>query len=418
MTTTEPGTRRVVVTGIGAVTSIGTGREPFWRALLAGQSGVSRVESFDVSELSVSIGAQVLDFDPGAFMSRRSVVDCGRASQLAIAASRLALEDAGLDPLALDEVRPLILIGTTMGESDAQEALTQAMTLNGDDSAARADVLRLPDSLVALNVAHELEMEADCSVFATACAAGNYAIGHGYDMIESGAATMVLAGGSDAFSRVSFIGFSRLNALAPRCCQPFDKNRQGIVIGEGAGVLILESLDHALARGATVYAEVLGYGLSCDANHMTIPHVDGIIQVVENALHSCGVAPEQVSAICAHGTGTPANDRAEWQALRHVFGERAGRIPVNSIKSMLGHTMGAASALEAIACVLTIHDGHIPPTINFETPDEECPADCVPNTMRSIDADIVLNNAFAFGANNAATVFARYRHEPHTRAVD
>ena len=408
--------RRVVVTGLGAVTSIGTGREPFWRALLAGTSGVSKVQGFDVSQLDVDIAAQIHDFDAAAYMSSERAASCGRASRLGIAAARLALEDAGLTPSKLGAASPAVLIGTTMGESDVQEKLTETMARQGFESAERSDVLRLADSLIALNIAAELELDADCGVFATACAAGNYAIGDGFDRIRAGLNDLVLAGGSDAFSRVSYAGFARMNALAPGRCQPFDKHRQGIVIGEGAGVVVLEALEHARARGARIDAEVLGYGLSCDAHHMTIPHAGGIRRVMQDALEQAGLGPGAVSAISAHGTGTPMNDKTECEAIHAVFGDRSRTIPVNSIKSMLGHTMGAASALEAIACILSLAEGLLPPTINYETPDEECPIDCVPNRMRAFQPEVVLNNSFAFGANNACTVLGRYRPEPRPAA--
>lgn len=241
----------------------------------------------------------------------------------------------------------------------------------------------------------------------TACSAGNYAISYAADLLRSGKADVMVAGGADPFSRIAFTGFSRLFALAPEKCQPFDKNRQGTLVGEGAGVLILEPLESARARNATIYAEVLGYGLSCDGHHMTIPETEGIRRVMRRALEDSDIKPEDVDYISAHGTGTPANDRAECAAIHDVFGSYADTLPVSSIKSMLGHTMGAASALEAIACVLAVFHDQVPPTINFETPDPECDVDCVPNSSRYHQTRIALNNSFAFGGNNASIVFTK-----------
>jgi 3-oxoacyl-[acyl-carrier-protein] synthase II len=206
------------------------------------------------------------------------------------------------------------------------------------------------------------------------------------------------------------MGFNRLLAVAPKRCQPFDRDRKGMMLGEGSGVLLLERLDHAQARGAMIYAEVLGYGLSCDANHMTIPSVDGISRVIRSALEDAKVRPNEIDYISAHGTGTPANDRTECAAIRAVFGEQTDILPVSSIKSMIGHTMGAASALEAIACALVVKNDRLPPTINFETPDPECSIDCVPNRSRSHRVSIALNNSFAFGGNNACVVFQKVGH--------
>jgi 3-oxoacyl-[acyl-carrier-protein] synthase II len=244
----------------------------------------------------------------------------------------------------------------------------------------------------------------------TACAAGNYAIGYAFDCIRSGTADTMLAGGSDAFSRIPYTGFARLGAIAPERCQPFDKNRQGMVPGEGAAVLVLEKADAARARGATIYAEVKGYGLRCDAHHMTAGHPegDGAIRAMEAAIADAEVALDDIDYISAHGTGTPTNDRIESLALHRLFGDRAKSLPMSSIKSMLGHTMGAASAIEAAACSLALHTGIVPPTINYEEPDPECEVDCVPNQARKIDPRVVLNNAYAFGGNNACLCLARW----------
>jgi len=265
-----------------------------------------------------------------------------------------------------------------------------------------------PGFMIAAQVAAKLCLKGKVLIIPTACAAGNYAIAYGMDLISFGRCDTVLAGGVDPFSRIAFTGFNRMFAAAPERCQPFDKNRKGMVVGEGAAVLVLESLECALDRNAKIYAEILGYGTSCDAHHMTIPSVDGISRVMQNALANACIRPSDVDYISAHGTGTPANDKTECSAIGRVFGNKAKTVPVSSIKSMLGHTMGAASALEAISCVLAVDDGWIPPTINYETPDPECEVNCVPNQSIRASVDIALNNSFAFGGNNACVVFGKY----------
>jgi 3-oxoacyl-[acyl-carrier-protein] synthase II len=249
-------------------------------------------------------------------------------------------------------------------------------------------------------------LQGDSVIVATACSAGNYAIGYAFDKIRSGAVEIALCGGSDVQCLKNFGGFFRIGALAPEKCQPFDRDRKGILPGEGAGVLVLESLDRAQARGAEILAEVLGYGTSCDGTHIMSPDKDGIVACALDALQRSGVRPEQVDYICAHGTGTPANDVVETAAMREVFGDSLP--PMSGIKSMLGHTMGAASALSAIACVLSLKHGFLPPTIHFSTPDPECTLDCVPNRSRAAKPRIAQNNAFAFGGNNAIVLFKRW----------
>jgi len=241
----------------------------------------------------------------------------------------------------------------------------------------------------------------------TACAAGNYAIGYGFDQLQLGRADVMIVGGADAMSRIAFTGFNRLFAMAPDKCQPFDKNRKGMMVGEGAGMLILEALESALKRKAPIYAEILGYGMSCDAHHMTIPEVRGVARVMKSALGSTGVKPEEVDYLNAHGTGTVPNDKTESAAIWQVFGDYTPSLAVSSIKSMTAHTMGAASALEAIATVLAVKNDLIPPTINFETKDPECDIDCVPNTARKKKVHIALSNSFAFGGNNSTLILKK-----------
>jgi 3-oxoacyl-[acyl-carrier-protein] synthase II len=257
-------------------------------------------------------------------------------------------------------------------------------------------------------VASEVDFRGPNIMIPTACAAGNYAIAYAFDALRSGRADVMLAGGADCFSRITYSGFSRLGAIASERCQPFDRNRQGMVPGEGAGVVTLETWENAAARGARVYAEVAGYGLSCDADHMTAADGDGAARAMFQALADSGHRPEDVSYVSAHGTGTPTNDRVESAAVRTVFGDHANRLPMSSIKSMIGHTMGAASAIEAAVCALALHEDKVPPTINFAEPDPECHADCVPNVARDMRVDVAMSNAYAFGGNNASLMLRKW----------
>ncbi len=400
----DPG-RRVVVTGLGVVSSLGIGVEDFWRNLIAGKSGISEIESFDTSAYTVHKGGEVKDFRPTDFIDRRRIPRLGRASQMAIAASRLAMEVA---QLAKDEVAAAgVFLGTTMGESNLIEEMNVNVVKDEVDTIRLSNIFLYPTNSISVNVAIELGCGGHNVMFTTACAAGNYSISYAFDLIRTGEFDVIFAGGSDAFSRIAFTGFNRLLAMAPEKCQPFDKNRKGMMLGEGAGVLLLESLDGARRRKANIYAEVLGYGLSCDAHHMTQPSEEGVARCMSKALLEAGVVSEEVDYISAHGTGTPQNDRVECAAIGKVFGDRARKIPCSSIKSMLGHAMGAASALEAISCCIAIKGGIIPPTINFEMQDEDCDIDCVPNQARKSDIEVSLNNSYAFGGNNNVVVFKR-----------
>lgn len=400
--------RRIVVTGLGVVTAIGIGKDEFWKAALAGKNGISPITSFDTKDFPTHNGGEIRNFRPEMFISRKKAEFMGRASQLAVAASRLAVEDAHLDLSGLPKEKCGICFGTTMGEVQVLQQLDDAWIKSGIDALDVAGILQTPCSVVVVNLARELNFKGPGFVIANACAAGNFSIGRAYDIIRLGRADVVLAVGADAFSRIAFTGFNRMLAIAPDKCQPFDKNRKGMMVSEGAGALILEPLDNALARNARIYAEILGYGISCDAHHMTAPLSEGISRAIKNALKESNIRAEEVNYINAHGTGTPANDKEECLAIKSVFLGSARNIAVSSTKSMLGHTMGAASAIEAAVCCLAVQNGLIPPTINYETPDPECGIDCVPNVFRKAKVDIALNNSSAFGGNNACLVLKKF----------
>ncbi len=402
--------RSIAVTGLGLATPIGLGRETVWPGLLAGRSGFRPVASFDTSRHAAHLGAEILDFDPAPWVRRRPG-SMGRASQLAVAAARMALADAGLDPedrSALPPDRAGVAMGTTSGEPLEIEHLDDLMLADRLAELKGELAGRYPCHLIAARVASELGFSGPNQMIPTACAAGNYAIAHAFDTLRAGRADVMLAGGADSFSRITYTGFAKLGAIAPEVVRPFAKNRKGMIPGEGAGVIVLEPTERALSRGARIYAEVAGYGLSCDAHHMTAAHPegDGPARAMERALRSAGLAPDEVSYVSAHGTGTPTNDKLETLAVHRVFG-RGTRVPISSIKSMIGHTMGAASAIEAAVCALAIHEGWVPPTMNYDEPDPECDLDCVPNQARRMPVEIAMNNAWAFGGNNASVIFRR-----------
>ncbi|MBI4699468.1 MAG: beta-ketoacyl-[acyl-carrier-protein] synthase family protein [Nitrospirae bacterium] len=402
--------RRVVVTGIGIVSSVGIGKDDFWKSIISGKSGISKVTSFDTKELRCHYAGEIRDFNPEEFIGKRKIPFLGRTSQLAISATSLALKDAGLSLKDLNKERTGVLAGTTMGERPLEESI-DVWVNEGADKISKTKILLSSANNISANIAIHYNLQGMNFLIPTACAAGNYAIGYGFDLIRRGDLDCAVAGGADSFSKLAYSGFHRLYAMSPERCQPFDKNRKGMLIGEGAGILILESLESALERNADIYAEIIGYGLHCDAYHMTTSDVDGLEKVMRKALKDAHIREDEVDYICAHGTGTPGNDKVESAAIRRVFKEQRKTLPVSSIKSMLGHTMGAASAIEAAACCLVVKEDIIPPTINFETPDPKCDIDCVPNTARTKRVDIALNNGFAFGGNNSCLVVKKYMRE-------
>ncbi|MBI5210322.1 MAG: hypothetical protein HY927_10160 [Elusimicrobia bacterium] len=396
--------RRVAVTGLGVLSPVGRGKERFWEALLAGRTAFSPVESFDTAGWRTSIGAEIKDFEPRT------------ASAFAMEACREALGDAGLGDAgrdaSWDAARTGVALGTTSGEATIVDGLMRRRSQDGASAAAAAFAaacLEHGPASVPAAVARSLGLGGPNAMLTTACAAGNFALSWAYDKVAEGRADAMLAGGVDVFWRLSYAGFSRLLAIAARGCTPFSKGRGGLIPAEGCGVLVLEDWERAAARGARVYAEMLGYGASSDAFHVTMPSVEGVGRAIRACLDACGLRPEDVDYISAHGTGTHANDRTETAAIKAVLGERARSVPVSSIKSMLGHAMGAASALEAVASCLAIRTGDLPPTAGFTGGDPDCDLDYVPNVSRRADPEVVLSNAFAFGGANCVVAFAKPR---------
>ena len=399
----------MVLTGFGVFSSIGVGAADFAEGLRSGRSGAKPIKAFDTKGFAHANGCEIVDFQPERWIRTLDAEELGRASQFSVAAARMAIEDADLDVDVLRRQRGLISIGTTDGESFDLDQLVESQIRFGPEQMDSTIARRVRAGRLSAAVAHELGLtDVEAVTIPTACAAGNYAVGYGYDALRSGDVDIALCGGADAACRKTFTGFYRLGTVAPEVCRPFDKDREGILTGEGAGILLMESLESALARGARIYAEVLGYGLACDALHPVAPDRDSIARTIEIAHRNAGVTPDQIDFVSAHGTGTKANDITEAGAIRQVFGEDAMPRTV-SIKSMIGHSMGAASAVSAAACALAITEGFIPPTINHRETDPECAVDCVPNEAVAAELTIVQNNALAFGGNNAVLILGAFR---------
>ena len=395
------------VTGAGVVSSVGLGRKDFYRSLQEGKSGVSKVESFDTSQLGRDYAGEVKGFRPEDHLTQAEQRRTGRCSAMTLAAMRMALADAGLAEDGVRGPRTSVVLGTTMGEADVIADLDHGWIAKGPSGVSRTTLPKYGSTLLPIHVARAIGAQGMTLTLPGACAAGNYAIGFGADLIRGGRADVVVAGAAEILQELQYSGFVRLSAVAPLVCQPFDLNRQGLIIGEGAALLILESEEHAVRRNANVLAEIGGYGITCDAYHITRPHPDavGSVAAMRLALRHSGIRPEDVDFVNAHGTGTRANDATEAKVMKDVFGDR--RVPISSMKSTLGHCMGAASALEAVGCLMTIETGVYPPTMNFETKDPECDVELVANVARKGPANILLNNSLAFGGYNAVACFAK-----------
>lgn len=408
--------RRVVVTGLGTYTSLGSSVEELWGNLLAGTSGVSMIERVDVSDITTKIAAEVKDFDVTEFMSTRDARRMDRSSQFFWVATEQALEDAGLayeedDPEAL---RAGVLAGTGIGGIETMEEQMEVLADRGPSRVSPFGIAKIISNMAGGVASIDFNLYGPNATTVTACAASANAIGDAAAVIARGAADVMVAGGGEAsITRFALAGFAAARAMSTRnddpegASRPFDLTRDGFVMGEGAAVLILEELEHARARGAHIYGEVLGYGMSADGYHITLPRPGGAgaARAMATAMDDAGLGPSQIDYINAHGTSTPANDMTETTAIKTAFGDTAYDIPVSSTKSMTGHLLGAAGAIESLACLLAIRDGVLPPTINYETPDEECDLDYVPNEAREVTITTAMTNSFGFGGHNVSLVF-------------
>jgi 3-oxoacyl-[acyl-carrier-protein] synthase II len=408
--------RRVVVTGLGVVSPVGVGVDAFWDALVRGESGIGPITRFDATNLPVRIAGEVRGFDPLAHLPRRDVVRTDAFIQYAMVAARQAVADAKLDLEGRSE-RVGVSLGSAMGGIPLLMAMYDVLQREGPEAVSPYAMPGFLPNMAAGWVSMRTGARGPIGAASTACAAGNQAIGDAFRAIQRGDADVMLAGGADALVHpVVIASFYALRALSARndeprrASRPFDRERDGFVLAEGAGVLVLEELGAARARGAHAYAELVGYGLTADAHHPTAPSTDGPTRAMKLALADAGLAPEDVDYVNAHGTSTPHNDTNETNALKQVFGSHARRLLVSSTKSMTGHLIGAAGAVEAIATALAVERDLIPPTINYETPDPECDLDYVPNHARRATVRAAISNAFAFGGTNAILAFRKARH--------
>jgi 3-oxoacyl-[acyl-carrier-protein] synthase II len=407
--------RRVAVTGLGAVTPVGNDHRSTWESAVAGRSGIDFISSFDASGFPVRIAAEVKGFDPAGVVGPKEARRLDRNVLLAVAAAAEALGDAGLDG-AYDPARVGVLFGTAIGGVSGIAEQHELLRGRGAD---RVSPYFIPSVLVDAasgQIALSFGLRGPNYAPVSACATGSTAVGEAAELIRRGDADAVLAGGAEAcLHPLILAGFCAMRGLAaeeeypPRASRPFDATRAGFVMGEGACVLVVEELEAARARGATVYAEVLGYGASNDAHHLAQPDPEsvGVAEMMRAALDRAGVEPERVGYINAHGTSTPLGDAAETRAIKEVFGDHAYRLAVSSTKSVMGHCFGAAGAIESMMCVLALHEGVLPPTINYETPDPECDLDYVPNEARRVQVEVALSNAMGLGGHNACVLFGR-----------
>jgi len=407
--------RRVVVTGIGAVTPLGTGAEKAWQRLLNGESGVGPITKFDTSAFSVRIAAELKDFDAQDFMEKKRVRRTDPFIHYALAATSMAIEDSRLSINEHNAPRVGVVIGTCIGGMLTYEKNVVTLREEGPDRISPFFVTGFIPNMALAEIAIAYGMKGPSQCVVTACATGGNAIGDALRHIQRGDADAMIAGGSDAYILpVGIAGLGRMGALSTRndeperASRPFDKDRDGFVIGEGAGVLVLEDLETALGRGAPIYGEVLGYATNVDGFHITEPDTENQARCISIALSDAGIRPEQVDYVNAHGTSTPSNDRSETAALKLAFGEHAYKLAISSNKSMIGHLLAGAGAVEAIFTLLSIRDSIVPPTINLETPDPECDLDYVPNTARPMDVNIAISESFGFGGSNAVVVLGKY----------
>lgn len=414
------GRPRIAITGMGVMSPLGHTAAESWQSLLHGRSGIGPITQFDTSGLPVHIAGEVKDFSPKAYMDFKMARRMSRASQLAVAAARMALADAGLPEPLPDPERVGVLIGTGVGGFEVGDREVAILRTKGFGRVSPFAMTGFLANMPSHHVSHLAGSLGPISTVVAACATGNQAIGEAMTFIRDGRADLVITGGVEGLIHEAAVaGFAAMRALSlrnddpARASRPFDKNRDGFVLSEGAAVLVIERLDHALARGARIYAELLGYASSSDAYHVAAPDPEatGAVRAMRWALDDAGLPPAAVDYINAHGTGTQVNDYLETLAIKRLFGERAYEIPVSSSKSVLGHAMGGAGAIEAVFCAYALHHGVAPPTWNYETPDPECDLDYVPNAPRPANMQVALSNSFGLGGQNACLLLGRFDND-------
>ena len=411
--------RRVVVTGIGCLSALGPDTASFWDGLIKGRSGISRLTRFDPTDFPSKVGGEIRDFDPGKFMDLKEAKRNDRYTQYAVAASRMAIEDAQVDTTKLNSERFGVIIGSGIGGMETIENQARVLIERGPSRVSPFTIPSLIANIASGVVAIEFQAKSVNFGVVSACASGSHALGEAMRHIRDGHADIMLSGGSEAcITRLSYAGFCNMKAMSTdfndtpeKASRPFDKLRDGFVMGEGAGVLVIESLEHAQARGARIYCELAGYGATCDAYHITGQDQEGkgLALCLNRALSEAGIDKSEVSYINAHGTSTPINDRCETLAIKRVFGEQAPKIAISSTKSMTGHLLGAAGGVEAAVCALAIRHGIVPPTLNLENPDPDCDLDYVPNQARKMTVNVAISNNRGFGGHNASLVFKAFK---------
>jgi 3-oxoacyl-[acyl-carrier-protein] synthase II len=406
--------RRVVITGMGMISPLGIGNEPTWQALIEGRSGVGMITKFDATAFPCRIAGEVKGFEPEKWIDKKEVKKSDTFIHYAVAAAQMAVDDARLDTTGGDGERTGVIIGSGIGGLPLIEEMHRKMLERGPSRISPFFIPGLIVNLAAGQISIRFNARGPSSAPATACATGAHAIGDAVRLIQRDDADVMFAGGSEAVvTALAVGGFAAMRALSTRndeperASRPWDADRDGFVLGEGAGVLILEELEHARARGAQIYAEVTGYGMSSDAHHITSPDESGMARGMRRALKDAGLEPTQIDYINAHATSTPIGDKTETIAIKNVFGEHAYKLAVSSTKSMTGHLLGAAGGLESAIAAMTVKTGLIPPTINYEKPDPDCDLDFVPNKARQATIQHVMSNSFGFGGTNASLIFSR-----------
>ncbi|MDR3589660.1 MAG: beta-ketoacyl-ACP synthase II [Negativicutes bacterium] len=409
--------KRVVVTGMGAITPIGIGKDDFWQALLAGKSGIARVTRFDPSEYATQIAGEVKDYDPGNYMDKKEARRMDRCTQFALSGAKMAIEDSGLNLETENLDRIGTIIGTGIGGMETLHDQYKVLFEKGPNRISPFFVPMMIANMASGQTSISFGLRGPCMCVVTACATATNSIGEAFKIIQRGDADVMVTGGTEAtISPAAMAGFCSMKALSGRndeptkASRPFDKDRDGFVMGEGSGVVVIESLDHALARGAKIYAEIVGYGTNADAFHITAPAPEGVQQAkcMELAIKDAGVSPSVVDYINAHGTSTPLNDKNETQAIKSLFGEHAYKLAISSTKSMTGHLLGAAGGIELIASALTVQNDIVHPTINLDNPDPDLDLDYVPNQARKKVVNYALSNSFGFGGHNATLLVKKY----------
>lgn len=410
--------RRVVITGLGAVTPLGTGVDKFWEMLKAGKSGVSLITRFDASDYPTKIAAEVKDFNAEDFIDKKEARRMDRFTQYAVAGAKMAVEDSKLDTSAIDSERFGVILGCGIGGMDTLEDQFGVLFEKGHKRISPFFVPMMIGNMAAGQISMAFNARGVNETIVTACASSTNAVGDAFKVIQRGDADVMITGGTEsAITPISVSGFCSLKALSTRndepekASRPFDADRDGFIMGEGSGILIVEELEHALKRGARIYAEVVGYGSSSDAYHMTAPAPDGegMASAMRKAIKDAGIEPEKISYINAHGTSTDYNDRLETLAIKNVFKDKAYKVPISSTKSMTGHLLGAAGGVEGVIIAMAIKNKYIPATINYTAKDEECDLDYVPNIGREAELEYCMSNSFGFGGQNAVIIFKSYK---------